>query len=181
MQTESPLHSLLIIHGLLDGFAMDDPIATTHLSRGDHVDLVHRLSINRLVTDGLFIPPSTVIRRSPAYLFTTDSASVPSGSGASWKDYIPWRHSHGFTLYALPFGPLLDEPFTFGLPLQTASPLRSPLMIHGLLDGFAVDDLSTATHLSRCRYLISQLLECLEYECKLLLLSEADRKHRLEP
>ena len=53
-------------------------------------------------------------------------------------------HVHGiaavvFVAYPLPLSRFLHRSFAVGLPLQTASPLISLLMIHGILDGFAVD------------------------------------------
>ncbi len=74
---------------------------------------------------------------------------MPSDGGASWADYIPWHLSRGFTTYALRLAYVLPQVFGLGLPLQTAFPLHSPLVVHDLLDGFVMDDPHTATHLSR--------------------------------
>lgn len=180
LQTASPLRSLLIIHGLPDGFAMDDPRAATHLSRRAHLDLVNTVTIDRIVIAWLFIHASTAVHRSPAYLFATGSAPMPPDGGASWEDYILRHPSRRFTSYALPLGPLLHGPFAVGFPLQTDSPLRSPLIIHGLPGGFTMDDSPAATHLSRRRPFILKLLKCLKYQSKLLLLTESNGKHRGE-
>lgn len=104
----------------------------------------------RAVIDRLFILPSAAIHRSPAHLFATNSALVPSDNGASWADYIPRYLKHGFTTYALRLNKLLHSSFGLGFPLQTEFPLHSPFIIYDLLDGFVIDDLYTATHLSRC-------------------------------
>lgn len=89
------------------------------------------------------------VHHGPAYLFTTDSAPVPSDGGDSWPDYIPWHPSHGFTGYALRLTGTLRPAFGLGSPLQTDSPLHSPLSYPGLPDGFARDNRHAATHLSR--------------------------------
>jgi hypothetical protein len=91
------------------------------------------------VIDRLFILPSMPLQHSPAYLFTTNSALVPSDGGDSWADYIPRHPSHGFTTYALRLTLTLRNVFALGLRLQTAFPLHSPLIIRSLLDGFATD------------------------------------------
>lgn len=56
----------------------------------------------------------------------------------------PWGiTTPAFTAYPLPLTRLLYQAFAVGLRLQTASPLISPLVLHGLLDGFAADDPGT--------------------------------------
>ena len=74
---------------------------------------------------------------------------MPSDDGASWTDYILPHPSGRFTIYALRLTEILPSAFALGFPLQTDSPLRSPFVIHGLHDGFAMDDPHAATHLSR--------------------------------
>lgn len=54
-----------------------------------------------------------------------------------------------FAAYPLPLTRFLRQAFAVRSPLQTASPLISLLIIHGLLDGFAMDGYPYATHLSR--------------------------------
>ena len=81
---------------------------------------------------------------SPAYLFTTDSASVLPDSGASWTNYIPMRHSPGFIAYALCLTAALPAAFGLGLSLQTNSPLHSPLYYLSLPGKFTEDDYSKA-------------------------------------
>lgn len=85
---------------------------------------------------------------SPAYLFTTNSAFVSSGSGASWEDYILQHLSYRFTSYALRLTDILKSALRLGQRLQTASPLNSPLIIPDLPDDFVKDDIDIATHLS---------------------------------
>lgn len=53
LQTASPLHSLLMIHGLPDGFAMDDPRVATHLSRHALLDLVNTVAIHVLAVSSV--------------------------------------------------------------------------------------------------------------------------------
>ena len=54
------------------------------------------------------------------------------------------------SFYPLPLSRFLHRSFAIGLPLQTASPLNSFLMIHGIPGCFSMDDLRATTHLSRC-------------------------------
>ena len=143
-------------------------------------NLIHGLTINRIVIDRLFILPSAALHDSPAYLFATGSAPVLSDSGASWADYILSHLSNRFTAYALRLTMLLLIAFGLGFPLQTEFPLYSPLIIHGLPDNFTMDDIIVATHLSHNDCSISQLLQSLQNKRKLLFLSQTDGQHRLE-
>ena len=72
-----------------------------------------------------------------------------SDSGASWSNYILLHRSNRFMLYALRLTDALISALTLGLPLQTVSPLISPLILCDLLDSFITDDCHIATHLSR--------------------------------
>lgn len=88
LQTASPLNSLLIIRGLLDGFTTDDKYVAMHLLR--HICTIYRIPIYvsyENVIIRLFIRISAAIHHSPAYLFATGSAPVLSSVGASWMYY----------------------------------------------------------------------------------------------
>ena len=78
-----------------------------------------RIKINfayfRIVIAWLFIHASAALHCSPAYLFATDSASVPSDSGDSWVDYILLHLSNRFTTYALRLTEILQSAFALGL------------------------------------------------------------------
>ena len=82
------------------------------------------------------------------YFYATGSAPVSSDSGDSWTDYIPYHRRYGFTIYALPLTLLLHRAFAVGFPLQTESPLHSPLILHSLPDDFTVNDQFAITHFS---------------------------------
>lgn len=133
---------------------MDGPARATHFSRTGPFTSSYT-TVSAYVTARLFIRASMAVHHGPAYLFTTGSAPVPSDGGDSWPDYIPWHPSHGFTGYALRLTRTLRPAFGLGSPLQTDSPLHSPLSYPGLPDGFARDNRHTATHLSRCMQMIA--------------------------
>lgn len=133
---------------------MDGPARATHFSRTGPFTSSYT-TVSAYVTARFFIRASMAVHHGPAYLFTTDSASVLSDGGDSWPDYIPWHPSHGFTGYALRLTRILRPAFGLGFPLQTDSPLHSPLSYPSLPDSFARDNPRTATHLSRRTQLIA--------------------------
>ncbi len=119
-----------MIHGLLDGFAMNDRHTATHLSRRMTANLINTFTIDiayKLLPHGFLSMLHCHYDSSSAYIFTMSSAPMPFDAGASWPDYIPPYLNGGFTDYALRLTEILQSAFALGFPLQTESPLLSPV------------------------------------------------------